>query len=199
LIDDIKLNIEIINNNNINNGINEIIYGNPSKEKYKAVVLGDRKVGSKTSFMNVLIKDIFDLSIESTICASFSFKEIILKNGNEIIIEIWDISGQEKYRKLIPIFIQNSDCIVLGYDITRKELYENIKSNWFPTSKEFSGANLFYLIGNKIDLYEQEEVTEFDAREYAESNNMRFFQISCMNRTRIKEFLDDITDELIKI
>ena len=68
----------------------------------------------------------------------------------------------------------------------------------YPESKELSNANLFYLIGNKADLYDQEEVSEQEAREYAKNNNMRFFLISCKEKTGIKEFLDDITDELIK-
>ena len=198
LIDDIKINIENINNN-INNGINEIIYGNPSKEKYKVILLGDSGVGAKTSFINVLVKGEFVPNVESTNGGSYSSKEINLRNGNKIVLDIWDTPGQEIYRSLNKFFIPNSDCVVLGYDITREESYEKINKYWYPLSKENSDINLFYLIGNKADLYDDERVSEQEAREYAKNNNMRFFLISCLKSTGIKEFLDDITDELIKL
>ena len=104
--------------------------------------------------------------------------------------------SRKKYKALTKFFCFDADCIVLGYDITRKESFENIKSYWYPTSKEISGACLFYLIGNKSDLYEQEAVSELEAREYAKNNNMRFFLISCLENTGIKEFVEDLAEEL---
>ena len=99
---------------------------------------------------------------------------------------------------LTKFFYLNADCIVLGYDITRKESFENIKNYWYPTSKEISGACLFYLIGNKSDLFYSEEVPELEAREYAKNNNMRFFLTSCLENTGIKEFVEDLAEELEK-
>ena len=50
-------------------------------------------------------------------------KEIALKNGYKINFEILDTPGQEKYRSISKLFIKNSDCVVLGYDITRIETF----------------------------------------------------------------------------
>jgi len=148
--------------------------------------------------MNVIVRGEFVPNVASTMGAYYFSKEFALKNENKIILDIWDTAGQVKYRSLIKIYILNSDYVVLGYDITQKETYDSIDSFWYPTAKEISGANLYYLIGNKADLYDKEVVSECLAREYAESNNMKFFLISCLKKTGIKEFLDDIIDELIK-
>ena len=64
--------------------------------------------------------------------------------------------------------------------------------------QKISSANLFYLIGNKTDLYDQEEVPESEAREYAKNNNMRFFLTSCKLKIGINEFLEDSAEELDK-
>ena len=64
--------------------------------------------------------------------------------------------------------------------------------------KKISGASLFYLIGNKSDLIDQEEVSELEAREYAKYNNMRFFLTSCLKNTGINEFVEDLAEELEK-
>ena len=191
MIDDIKINIKNIKN--INNGINQ-----KPKEEYKIVFVGDSGVGSKTSFINALVGGVFDPNVSTTTGASYCSKEIYSKNGNSFILVLWDIPGQERYKSFTKFFYSIADCIVLGYDITRKESFENIKNDWYPTSKEISGACLFYLIGNKSDLYDYEEVSELEAREYAKNNNMRFFLTSCLNNIGIKEFVEDLAEELEK-
>ena len=80
----------------------------------------------------------------------------------------------------------------------KKKSFESIKSHWYPTSKKFAGINLFYLIGNKSNLIEQEEVPELEARDYAKNNSMRFFLTSCRNNTGINEFIEDLAEELEK-
>ena len=197
IFDDIKNNLKNIKNKN-NNGINEIIYGNPSKEKYKIILLGDSGVGNKTSFQKVIFGEEFNPDEMSTCSQTYSRKEINLKNGNKIIIDIWDTVGQKNFRSLTSLFIKDSDCVVLGYDITVKESFDSIDDYWYPTSKEISGTDLIYLIANKIDLYDNEKIPMHEAMKYAANNKMKFFGISCKKYIGIKEFLDDLIDELIK-
>ena len=148
--------------------------------------------------MNVLVNGEFNPCVESTNGFSYSCKAIPLKNGNKIILDIWDTPGQENYPSFNKLFFGNVDCFVLGYDITLKGSFENIDGYWYPLSKQNSYSNLFYLIGNKADLFEDEEVSDLETKEYAKNNNMRFFLISCKDSSGIKEFLDDLTNELIK-
>ena len=142
---------------------------------YKIVLLGDCGIGSKTSLIKALTCDKFDPNEDPTIYPKYVNKEIALKNGYKINFEIWDTPGQEKYRSINKLFIKNSDCVVLGYDITRIETFENICNFWYPTAKEIISTNLFYLIADKIDLYENETVKEEKVMEYAKNKNMRYF------------------------
>ena len=197
-INDLKFNIEKNINNNINNGINEIFYGSPSKECYRTVLLGDSGVGSKTSFVNVVVKDGFDRNTPSTNGASYSNKTIQLKNGKEVIIDFWDTAGQEKYRSLTKFFIRDSDVIILGYDITNINSFDSIKTFWYDFSKQNSETDLIYLLGNKIDLNKYRKVSKDDAIKYTKENNIRYFEISCYKGFGIQEFIDDLTAELSK-
>ena len=196
-IEDIKINIENIDNK-VNNGINEIIYGNPSKQIYKAVFLGESGVGNKTSFINAIVSQTFDPNTISTITSSYSVKSISLNNGNIININLWDTVGQEMFREFNKLFIRDSDIIVLGYALNSKDTFESIKNYWYQKSKDISGSDLIYLIENKIDLESDREVNEEEAIEYARNNNLRFFKVSCKNFIGINEFLNDLTDELLK-
>ena len=53
------------------------------------------------------------------------------------------------------------------------------------------------MIGNKKDLESKREVSEEEAIDYAEENNLRFFEISCKTGEGIEEFLDDLVYNLI--
>ena len=197
-IDDLQTNLEKNIINKTNNDINEIIYGNPSKFCYKVVLLGDSGIGSKTSFINTAVHGKFDPNVESTNGASYATKVIDLNDNTKIILDIWDTAGQEKYKALTRFFLKDSDCIILGFDITNSDSFDNIKTFWLEFSKENSETDLFYLVGNKIDLIEYRHVPEDEARQYSEQNNMRYFEISCLTSEGIDELFNDIRNQLIK-
>ena len=123
---------------------------------------------------------------------------INLKNGKEIIINLCDTFGQEKLGYYTKLFFKDCDCIVLGYDITKKESFQNIKDYWYEMCKEFTKTDLIYLVANKTDLYESKEVNEEEARNYVKENNMRFFPISYITLSGIKEFQFDLISKLLK-
>ena len=197
-IDDLKRVFAKGINNKINIGINEILYGNPSKDVYQVVLLGESGIGSKTSLLNAIINKSFDYHCRSTSTATYASKQILLKNGNKLIIKFCDTPGQEKFRALTQLFMKDVDCVILGYDITAKSSFESIKTYWYKTSKEISGTDLIYLLGNKIDLFEEREVEENEVRNYCEVEDIRYFEISCKNNSGIKEIFDDLTNQLIK-
>ena len=86
----------------------------------------------------------------------------------------------------------------MGYDITKKDSFENIKYFWYKCSQENVKTDLYYLIGNRSDLFLKEEVDVSEARDYAKENNMKFFLVSCRNDSGIKPFLNDLASKLIK-
>ena len=57
---------------------------------------------------------------------------------------------------------------------------------------------MIYLVGNKIDLEEERTVSKEKSKNYAKKNNLRYFEVSCLNKQGIQEFFDDLINELIK-
>ena len=72
----------------------------------------------------------FDDSLTSTTVVEFVSKELNF-NGRNIKYDIWDTAGQEKYRALAKIFYLNSNVIILVYDITNRNSFEEIKNYWY--------------------------------------------------------------------
>ena len=168
-----------------------------NKKEIKIVICGDMRVG-KTSILSRYIYNSFDENPMSTV--SKSYQKIIMKNNIKLICNFWDTAGQEKFRSLNKLFYKNSNVALIVYDITKKDTFYNVKSFWVSEIKSYAPNDvLICIIGNKFDLYKNEEVTEEDARNYAEKNNYYFTLTSAFENTGIDELFEDLTDKLLGI
>ena len=167
------------------------------KDSYKVIFVGSSGAGAKSSLINAIMGDKFDLYISTTCTCSYSTKVIKLKKKKKIVLHLWDTIGQVHYRELTMLFLKDSDCVVLGFDVTNKESFEEIK-DWFLIAKEKTEAKLMYLIGNKIDLNDERKISENDARNLAKEYNLRYFETSCKLGIGIQNFVDDLAKEIIK-
>ena len=167
-----------------------------SKDSYKVVFVGSSGTGAKTSLFNRIVNNTFE-NTESTVGSVFGARTIIRKDGTRINLELWDTSGQELYRGIAKIFYRDADCIVLGYKITSKYHFEEIKNFWVSAIKSECNPRLMYLIGCAIDLDEYRTVSSEEAEEFAEENNLRFFEVSNKDNTGIDEFVEDLANQII--
>ena len=55
---------------------------------------------------------------------------------------------------------------------------------------------MIYLVGNKVDLYDRREVSEEEVIQYAESLNLRYFEISCKTDIGLNEFYNDLVNHI---
>ena len=168
------------------------------KDEYNICFVGECGIGAKTSLINRIVCNEYEPSIPCTNGVSYSSIEFELKSGKIVKLNLWDIAGQEIYKSLNLFFMKDSDCIVIGFDITVKKTFEKVKEYWYPTVKAVLNTNLIYLIGNKIDDYEHEFDLE-EAKNFAVENNLRYFEISCRHRIGIDDFLYDLKNEIITI
>ena len=92
----------------------------------KILVIGDAAVG-KSNIMLRYTENKFDSSKEPTIGTEFFNKELNLENGKLAKLQIWDTAGQEKYRSIASTYYKGAAGVVVVYDITRKDTFENLQ------------------------------------------------------------------------
>ena len=101
---------------------------------------------------------------------------------------MWDTTGEERFRNAAKIFFKDARAVLLIYDITRKRTFEEIKNYWANQAKENTCLNIVLgLIGNKSDLFEEEQVKEEEAKEFAQSIGAFFMLTSAKHGTGIHE------------
>ena len=169
-----------------------------SNETCKIVLIGESGVG-KTSIINQYVEETFKEDQLTSAGASFSTKKIELKNGNIGTLEIWDTAGQEKFRSLTQLFYKEASAAILVYDITRKNSFDEIKNYWIKQVKEKSPNNVIIaLVANKIDLFENEEVEEKVARDFANNERALFMMTSAKNKEGIDELFENVANKIFR-
>ena len=163
------------------------------KESIKIILVGDSGVG-KTSIINRYYLNEFRIDMECTLSMNFVIKEILIE-GRKIQLNIWDTLGQEKYYSCNKLFIKNSNIVILVYDITRKNSFENLDFWYNSINNELGKDFSLGLAGNKFDMVYKEEVSEEEGLDKAKAWGAHFSLLSAKSD---KDGIDNYFEELVK-
>jgi len=158
----------------------------------KVVLLGESAVG-KTSIITRFVENKFKQDVMSSLSANFISKKVDIGKNQFIKFDIWDTAGQEKYRALTKIFYQDSKIVILVYDITNKNTFNELKNYWYEKVKENSANDVIFAIAaNKCDLYENEQVEKTEGEKFAKEIGAIFHETSALNSNGINDLFYDI-------
>ncbi|ODV86363.1 hypothetical protein CANARDRAFT_27590 [[Candida] arabinofermentans NRRL YB-2248] len=138
-----------------------------SNLQFKIVIVGDSGCG-KTSLLSSYIRGSFPNEYEPTI---FENHRAFLKDfkSNQILtIDLWDTAGQEDYERLRRLSYQDSNLIILTYNLNSSESLLNIPEAWAPEILTYCENTPIILIGLKADL-PQHKVNPLDALKIAKN------------------------------
>ncbi|XP_060069570.1 ras-related protein Rab-19-like [Ylistrum balloti] len=137
---------------------------------YKIILIGDINVG-KTSIVKRFRDGTFDDNYRTTIGVDFAIRTLDIDN-KQVKMQIWDTSGQERFRSITTSYFRNAHGIIVVYDITNKTSLE-VAERWLIDVKRVCGdtpVNL--LVGNKSDLTDRRQVTIQDSQTFATKHGM---------------------------
>jgi len=167
----------------------------------KIILLGTTYTGKTTISYNFTHDKIVS-SNTSTIGIECNIKEITLDNDKIIKIMLIDTSGQEAYKKIVENYYKTTCGYIIMYDITNLETFHKAKE-WHSSvvnKNDCDHKHPIIMFGNKIDLEENRQVSNEIAREYAEENDILFYEISALDNininNKLKLFAQIIYDEL---
>ena len=153
---------------------------------FKILLLGDSEVG-KSCFLMRYSDNVFIDNYITTIGLDYKLKSVKLDNGKTIKVQLWDTAGQDKYRTIAKNYFKGSHGILLLYDITKTNSFENIREWIRDIKEEVSEKAIIFLIGNKIDLEEQRKISKEKGVELAEEYKIPFFEASAKSGENVDE------------
>ena len=166
--------------------------------KYKILILGDSKVG-KSCFLTRYADKTYQEDYLSTIGMDYKIKNYELENGAIIKLYIWDTAGQDRFRSITSNYYKGADGIILIYDITKQETFNNVR-NWITSIKEEAPAKVvLILVGNKVDDEKNRAVPQSEGEKIADEYNLPFLECSAKSDINVTETFDVLIKKIVEI
>jgi small GTP-binding protein len=167
------------------------------KIKIKAIkiaMLGDTLVG-KTSICTVLKDNKYSEEILTTIGQDKFDTKIILKNGEEIKLCIYDTAGQERFHAIAVKAIRMVHGVVVVFDVTNRQTFENV-TRWLEEIENSFNKVSMVLFGNKTDVEKDKRlISEEEARKFAEEKKIPYFETSAKTQKNLKEGFSRVAND----
>ena len=160
----------------------------------KYIIVGNAYVG-KSNIIYRFVENKFSENYKATINLDFSYKNMKI-NDKIFRIQLWDTAGQEEFQSISRGYYKSGACALVVYDITDRETFNNV-SSWVEECKNNGPSTItLVLVGNKIDLEDKRQVTYEEGEDFANRNNMQFFETSALNGTNIDKLFNDTVESI---
>ena len=101
-----------------------------SRIQLKLVLMGKGGVG-KTSLVNRYVHQRFSQNYMQTLGQDVFSKKLSI-NNNQVVVQIYDIAGQERFESFRPVYLQGADLGLAIFDLTIPGTIAELKNNWLP-------------------------------------------------------------------
>jgi len=155
---------------------------------YKYVALGDSGVNKK----EILEKFTNQKGSSEYYTKAINYKNKVYK------LEIWDTVSGVKFKFARKIYYKDSHCIIIVYDITNKESFDNVPK-YIEEIKSFNNNSAtIILVGNKCELDKERKVTFSDGKSLADNYGIKFYEVSYISGKNVNEIFIGSIKEILK-
>ena len=146
---------------------------------FKIIIFGDAGSG-KTTLTKRFKTDLFISDSQMTIGVDFETKNFEV-DGKKVKLMIWDFGGEERFRFILPKYINGAMGGILMYDITSYSSLAHI-DNWLSVVNGRKEQIPLVLLGGKSDLDIIRQIPLKDGKKIARTKGFSGF-IECSSRT----------------
>ena len=162
----------------------------------KYIIIGDSAVG-KSNLLLQYSQGQFNPEYQLTIAVEFGTKNLEIRK-KIYRIQIWDTAGQENFKSITRAYFQSSACAIVVYDISSRDTFNNA-SNWIEDCKsQCSKTTFMVLVGNKLDLANERQISTGEGQELADKYGMLFFETSAKDGTNVDKIFNESADNIAK-
>lgn len=140
---------------------------------FKLVLVGDGGVG-KTTFVKRHVTGEFEKKYVATLGVEVHPLKFHTTRG-EIIFNVWDTAGQEKFGGLRDGYYIQGQCAIIMFDVTSRVTYKNVP-NWHRDLVRVCENIPIVLCGNKVDIKDRK--VKAKAIVFHRKKNLQYYDIS---------------------
>ncbi|KAN0030364.1 hypothetical protein ACTA71_010129 [Dictyostelium dimigraforme] len=152
-------------------------------------IMGDGGVG-KTAVTIQFISNHFVYYYDPTI--EDSYRKQCLVDDQVYMLDILDTAGQDELTAMRDQWIRSCEGFILVYSVTSRSSFDQIQFFREQINRVLDRDDVpIMMIGNKIDLEEERQVTFQEGKDLARCLNMSFMEVSAKNRTNVEEVFNE--------
>ena len=164
----------------------------------KVVVVGDGACG-KTCLLEMYKSKVFPEDYVPTIVDNFVMSEKV--DGGEVVLTLWDTSGQDEYDALRPLSYREANLVLICYSIEKKDMLSNVEDKWLVEVQSLCKNAPYFLLGLKSDIRDMsppEQAANFvstkEGQEMAKKIGAKYFaECSAKLDTNISNLFQEIS------
>ncbi len=178
---------------------------------FKTVIVGPPSAG-KTCLFNRFCFNSFNFDTSLTIGVNFHSIDLKIRSKDEIksskelynVQSIFDFGGQERFKALIPKFLGGANGVLLVFDLTSKNSFEQLKFWYNQVLEHANGLNIpKLLVGSKSDLISSTIIENLVSKEeihnfIQERNIDGFFKTSALQNQNVLAVFKELNNLMLK-
>lgn len=116
------------------------------------------------------------------------------------MLQFWDTAGQERFTQMTTSYYRGAHCCVLVFDITNTESFFSL-FKWIDQYNYYNdqAAKQIVIAGNKHDLEEVRKVSRLEIKQFCESLNCDYVEVSVLEDKGIDTLLDKVMDKCMEL
>jgi GTP-binding nuclear protein Ran len=141
--------------------------------EFKLILVGDGGVG-KTTFVKRHLTGEFEKKYVATLGVEVHPLRFFTNLG-EIVFNVWDTAGQEKFGGLRDGYYIQGMCAIIMFDVTSRITYRSVP-NWHRDLTRVCENIPIVLCGNKVDIKDRK--VKAKTITFHRKKNLQYFEIS---------------------
>lgn len=160
----------------------------------KIIVIGNGKVGKSTLALK-FVKNIFTTEYKQTLGVDFlNIKKYIKKIDQTIDFYIWDTAGQDHFNAITRRYYRGADACLIVFAINDKDSFIQVKS-WHKKMKNECGDIPTALVMSKIDLKEEQKISDEESEKLAKELGIKLFKVSSKEGIMVEECFEYLAEK----
>lgn len=161
---------------------------------FRFIIIGDSGVGKSCILRRFKTSD-FSPHTLSTVGVEFIRKDVQI-NSEKIKIQVWDTAGQENMQSMTRSYFKSCCAVLITFDTTKRKSFENL-NKWFENIDDNVNPNVKkILIGNKVDLEFEREVSRAEGEAFARSKGIGYVETSAREGVGVGEVFERLAHEV---
>ena len=161
---------------------------------YKVAIVGGTAVGKTALIKSYLTSKPIQEQLSPTIGVDMSFSK-----GKETKFQIWDFSGERRYRSLFSNFLEGTNGLILAFDPTQHQTLDEL-ADWLNNLENQNVSIPKILISTKDDLSTSSVINYEDIKRFSDTwglNDYQFLRTSAVDRSNVNETFQLLSDEIV--